>query len=177
MTVDIPNRIAEAMETLSKSRNIDKITVKELTDICGISRQTFYYYFNDLGDVFRLVNERGLKRALKKCTKAASAQEAIEIYILDFLDYYDRIKRGMNGANAAAHVEFVNMSAQRFVTELIKRYSSSALSLKDREFIIGFFASGIAHVIIWQGGKKELDVAHVSERIANLLSCQLGQEQ
>ena len=38
------------MELLSE-KNFDKITVKELVDACGISRNTFYYHYHDIFEV------------------------------------------------------------------------------------------------------------------------------
>ena len=38
------------MELLSE-KNLDKITVKELADVCGISRNTFYYHYHDIFEV------------------------------------------------------------------------------------------------------------------------------
>ena len=38
------------MELLSE-KNLDKITVKELVDACGISRNTFYYHYHDIFEV------------------------------------------------------------------------------------------------------------------------------
>ena len=48
MPVQVKPMIAEAFIRLSKQKNIDKITVKDLVEACGISRQTFYYHFQDI---------------------------------------------------------------------------------------------------------------------------------
>jgi AcrR family transcriptional regulator len=45
---------AVLMETL-KSKTLDKITVKDLVDSCGVSRQAFYYYFNDIYDIIEWI--------------------------------------------------------------------------------------------------------------------------
>ena len=51
MPVQVKPMIAEAFIRLSKQKNIDKITVKDLVEACGISRQTFYYHFQDIYDL------------------------------------------------------------------------------------------------------------------------------
>ena len=48
MPVNMKIKIANALRTLSKQKSIDKITVKDLVELCGISRQTFYYHFQDI---------------------------------------------------------------------------------------------------------------------------------
>ena len=40
--------IAEAFLLAAQQKPIDKVTVKDVVGICGITRQTFYYHFQDL---------------------------------------------------------------------------------------------------------------------------------
>lgn len=47
MPVDVKQVIAETFAGLLEHKNVEKITVKELVDACHISRQTFYYHFQD----------------------------------------------------------------------------------------------------------------------------------
>ena len=44
MPVNVKNLIAETFVKLSDEKNIDKITVKDIVEACGISRQAFYYH-------------------------------------------------------------------------------------------------------------------------------------
>ena len=48
MPVDMKAKIAETLYELLKHKPLDKITVKELVDTCNISRQSFYYHFQDI---------------------------------------------------------------------------------------------------------------------------------
>ena len=43
--------IVDAFIELSKNQSFDKITATEIAKKCGISRQTFYYHFQDVMDV------------------------------------------------------------------------------------------------------------------------------
>jgi len=40
--------ILDALLTMLQDRSLDEITVKDLTEQCGISRQAFYYHFSDI---------------------------------------------------------------------------------------------------------------------------------
>ena len=42
--------VAAAAELLKK-KPLDKITIKEITDTCGLTRNTFYYHFQDIYDL------------------------------------------------------------------------------------------------------------------------------
>lgn len=39
--------IAGSLKSLCKEKPFDKITVSDITNLCGINRQTFYYHFQD----------------------------------------------------------------------------------------------------------------------------------
>lgn len=43
--------IIKAFGEMAAVRPVDKITVKDITDYCGISRNTFYYHFKDIYQV------------------------------------------------------------------------------------------------------------------------------
>lgn len=43
--------ISEAFKALLSQKPIDKITIKEITDLCQVNRQTFYYHFQDIYDL------------------------------------------------------------------------------------------------------------------------------
>ena len=59
------NRIKQSFWGLYKTRNIEKITVQNITDACGIYRTTFYLHFTDVyaileeieGEVFQKLTE------------------------------------------------------------------------------------------------------------------------
>ena len=40
--------LADALKEKMASKPIEKITIQELTDLCGIRRQNFYYHFEDI---------------------------------------------------------------------------------------------------------------------------------
>ena len=43
--------LAAAAAEILRKKSLDKITIKEITDACGLTRNTFYYHFEDLYDL------------------------------------------------------------------------------------------------------------------------------
>ena len=76
MPVQVKPMIAEAFIRLSKQKNIDKITVKDLVEACGISRQTFYYHFQDILEVIEWSMEQAFSHLLEQ-SLAADDPEAV----------------------------------------------------------------------------------------------------
>lgn len=45
--------LSAALKQLMEQKPLEKIKVQEITDLCGIKRQTFYYHFQDIYDLLR----------------------------------------------------------------------------------------------------------------------------
>lgn len=48
----VPGALFDALCILKQSKPKDKITISELINTAGVSRSSFYYYFEDIDDVF-----------------------------------------------------------------------------------------------------------------------------
>lgn len=57
--------IMRVFEELLASKQLDKITVKDVTDRCGISRNTFYYHYQDIYQVFQAYIDYSLEEIFK----------------------------------------------------------------------------------------------------------------
>ena len=47
--------LGSALKKMMAVKAIDKITIKDLVEICGVNRQTFYYHFDDVYDLLEWV--------------------------------------------------------------------------------------------------------------------------
>ncbi len=54
--------IIKSFKELLTRQSIDKITVKEICLHCSVNRQTFYYYFTDIFDIFKYVIFKEMSR-------------------------------------------------------------------------------------------------------------------
>ena len=60
---------ADALLELSKKKSVNKITVKELSDYCGKSSQTFYNHFQDKYELVLWVHTSVVDKFMKKLEK------------------------------------------------------------------------------------------------------------
>ena len=56
--------IVQTFNRLLEKKSIDKITVTDIVNECGIARQTFYYHFQDLEDVVEWSLRQNLERLI-----------------------------------------------------------------------------------------------------------------
>ena len=59
-------QLAAALKTLMERKPLDKITISELTALCKIRRQSFYYHFEDIYDLVRWMFENEAISLLKQ---------------------------------------------------------------------------------------------------------------
>ncbi len=54
-----------AFKKLLLEKPLNKITVQDITDECGVNRQTFYYHFDDIPDFISWICLNDADQALK----------------------------------------------------------------------------------------------------------------
>ena len=74
MPVDMKEVIAQAAMKLLIEKHAKKLTVKDIVEECHITRQTFYYHFADIPEMFRWILEQQGQRALLEAKAQAGGE-------------------------------------------------------------------------------------------------------
>ena len=64
--------ITESFRALLAVKPLDKITVRDIVEDCGLTRNTFYYHYEDIYDLLSDVLESEIERALSVPAGGAS---------------------------------------------------------------------------------------------------------
>lgn len=67
MASNTKQALAESLKKLMENKPLNKITIKDLTDDCEISRMTFYYHFEDIYALIRWICQEDSARAIGSC--------------------------------------------------------------------------------------------------------------
>ena len=78
--------ITESFRALLAVKPLDKITVRDIVEDCGLTRNTFYYHYEDIYDLLSDVLESEIERALSVPAGGASW----ETMLLDMLSFSHR---------------------------------------------------------------------------------------
>ncbi len=76
--------LAAALKEKMRHKPLDKITVREITEECGVNRQTFYYHFEDIYDLLKWVYQQEIIFLMKKQEVVKTWQDAL-LVLLDYL--------------------------------------------------------------------------------------------
>ncbi len=77
--------LAEALKQLLTRKPINKITINDITEQCGISRITFYYHFKDIYDLAEWTLEEAIQQIIGENRYADNWQQG-------FLDLLKEVK-------------------------------------------------------------------------------------
>lgn len=75
--MDSKYRLAEAMKSCMKTTTVENITVKQIVETCGVSRQTFYRNFIDKYDLINWYFDRLLEVSFKEMGSREALREGL----------------------------------------------------------------------------------------------------
>ena len=95
MPIDMKKKIAEAALRLLTEKKARKLTVKDIVEECHITRQSFYYHFEDIPDLLRWVLEQGLERMMEETQAKENGEESIRYFFLMAVNAMPYVRKTM----------------------------------------------------------------------------------
>lgn len=144
MAADMKQTIAQAAKTLLMEKNVKKLTVKDIVEECQITRQAFYYHFEDIPDLFRWMLERDTERTMLEAQSLKSGEQRLRYLFTMAINALPYMKKGMESNYRDELEKFLTQYIQRlfervcdeeglyqdctrFEVKLILRYHSQAI--------------------------------------------------
>ncbi len=93
--MDTKEAIAEAALTLLTRKNVRKLTVKNIVAECGITRQAFYYHFEDIPQLFRWIFEKSAEHILAQARESREPEEELRRFFLMAIHTMPYVKKGL----------------------------------------------------------------------------------
>jgi len=163
--------IAEAFIALMEKKSIDKITVKDVSDACGMARQSFYYHFQDILELVEWISEQTIQDAVARSLKADNPVDAIEQFVSINSNKYVMIKKLMASQRHEQFQKILVDGIQTYLMKLVQhKQPDLPISLNEAETISTFYAYGIAGLLLTYGGSENVDTHKLSEIIYRMLS-------
>ena len=169
MAVNMKSMIADACMTLSKTKDVDKITVTDLVKACHISRQTFYYHFQDILEVLEWSVQQAFQEILAHSMDTEGPEDTLRSFI-ESSSEADALLKKLLHSQRREQIETILVNAVRsYLQEVLNRQDSkSDLPLADAKIMLDFCTYGIVGLLLENCGKKSLDkekMAHQMQRL------------
>ena len=163
--------LASALKQMMSVKPIGKITVKDLVDICGVNRQTFYYHFDDVYDLLEWVFEEDANRVLPHQVVYEHWREDV----MGFMKYLqDNSSFTLNVYNSNSRVYMMRYLRER-MAECIRSFASivsegQTVERQDFEFAVECYADlAIGFIGQWLDRGMQLPKEITEERILRVM--------
>lgn len=169
MTTLTKDAIKNSLMKLLNRKPLNKITVKEIVEDCGINRNSFYYHFDDIPSlVEEIFNDQA--DALLQLDRFDSIYECLMTGIHFALENKTAMMHVYNSANREMFERYLSRVSERTVVAYIDRFAKDlhiagedfdAITLYYKSLLIGF-------VIDWLGSGMKYDLTEKLRRICVL---------
>ena len=171
MSLVTKRALTESVKKLLSQKPLDKITVSDITEDCGVSRMTFYYHFKDIYDLIEWAWTQEAEQAL-------NGQKTYDTWQQGFLQIFRLVQANkpfvMNVYHSISR-EQVELYLYKLTYNLligVVEEKSAGMSVKeeDKHFIADFYKYAFVGLMLdWiRGGMKE-DPEAIISRLSTLI--------
>ena len=170
MPLDMKDNIAEAARRLLMENNVKKLTVKDIVEECQITRQTFYYHFQDIPTLIKDIFTERAEALLKQRPDYASLEDALD----EAVQMVIKNKRIVYHLYRSADRALVEMYLMRICEQVILSYIHNnrgdlPVSPEDKTIIVRYYKCQCFGMIIdWLNSDMRFDIAAEARRMYEL---------
>ena len=149
---NITKKALEAsLKKLMLKKPLDKITIRDITDDCGISRMTFYYHFQDIYDLVEWC-------CIEDATAALQGKKTCDTWNEGLVQIFEAVLENkafiLNAYRCISREQMENFLF-RMTYGLIRgvvdeKSAGTSLTEKEKDFIAGFYKYGfVGEMLDW----------------------------
>lgn len=165
--------LAISLKKLLSKRELSKITIKDITEDSGITRQTFYYHFVDVYDLIEWIFTNEVIKPIKKENDTYEKWQdgflSIFYYVLDNASF---IKNAYNSISRKYVDGFIYKNTYELLKKVVDEEASGMkIREEDKEFVAKFYQYSFVGIIQdWiQSGMQEKP-EDLIEKISKILN-------
>ena len=95
-------RLAEAMKTCMKTTSVDDITIRQIVEVCGVTRQTFYRNFLDKYDLINWYFDKLLLKSFEHMGEGTTVYDGL-VKKFEYLKEHGREPKAVYHSDPDAH--------------------------------------------------------------------------
>lgn len=160
-----------SLKNLLLKKPLDKITINDIAEDCGISRMTFYYHFKDIYDLVEWC-------CLEDATKALEGKKTYDTWQQGFLQIFEAVQENrpfiMNVYRCVSREQVENYLYKLVYSLLLEVVNEKAKGMKvpesDKTFIADFYKFAFVGLMLeWIKNDMKEDPALIVERLSLLV--------
>ena len=164
--------IESSFKKLLSHKTLDKITISDITDDCGINRMTFYYHFKDIYDLIEWICVEDAKQALgDKKTYDTWQEGCLQIFevVLENKQFFLNVYRSISREQVEIYLYKLVYSLLIDVVE--EKAKGMSIRQEDKEFIANFYKYAFVGLMLdWVRNDMKADPKKIVTEISTLIS-------
>lgn len=168
----VTKRALEAsLKKLLLQKPLDKITISDITDDCGINRMTFYYHFKDIYDLVEWI-------CLEDAAKAFEGKKTHDTWREGFLQIFEAVRDNkpfvLNVYRSVSR-EQIELYLYKVTYELLidivnEEAAGMTVRDEDRKFIADFYKFAFVGLMLdWIRSDMKEDPQKILDRLSGLM--------
>ena len=160
-----------SLKKLLLQKPLNKITINDITEDCGVNRMTFYYHFKDIYDLVDWILVEDAQQALE-------GRQSVDDWNQAFLDILLKIQANkllvLNVYRSVSR-EQVEQYLYKMVDPLLHEFADKesrdiSIQDEDKQFVIDFFKYALVGVVLeWIRKDMKTDPVFLTERLDTML--------
>lgn len=131
--------IRDSFVKLLNEKPLSQITVRDIVDDCGVNRNTFYYYFQDLPHLLETMIDEEAERIIREHPTVESVEGCLNAAIGFALENRKAVMHIYHSINRDIYEQYQWRVCEHTVTTYVDGIlSGRAVSAQDRQLIIDY---------------------------------------
>lgn len=162
--------IKEAFLTLLDERPLNRITVKDIVETCGINRNSFYYHYQDLPALLEEIIDERLQALMSDHPTIDSIEDGFDAALDFVLDHKRAVLHIYNSMSRDVFERYLMEVCLYVVTTYINAaFAGQEISKEDKEMLIRYHKCAcFGHMIDWLNTGMKDDVSDYFHRVYDL---------
>ncbi|CAM5211770.1 hypothetical protein UACE39S_03309 [Ureibacillus acetophenoni] len=174
-SIETKRILATSLKELMKTKSLEKISIRELTDNADVNRQTFYYHFEDIYDLLKWTFQQEALQLL-------AAHESVNVWqegLLQLFHYLDENREFSTCALRSlgrSHLKrFFYTDIYNIIGRVVSEFGEKLHAPKDyMSFLTHFFTVSLASLVeSWLMGEMDETPEKLIEMIDLFIQDQL----
>lgn len=160
-----------SLKNMLLQKPLDKITINDIAEDCGINRMTFYYHFKDIYDLIEW-------SCVEDATKALAGKKTYDTWQKGFLQLFDAVKANkpfiMNVYHSVSreHIEtyLFKVTYNLLINVVNEKAVGMEVSTEDKAFIANYYKYAFVGLMLdWIRSDMKEDPEEIINKLSLLM--------
>ena len=163
--------IKQSFLKMLNERPMQQVTIKAIVEDCGINRNTFYYYFEDIPTLLREIVMENADRLIAEHGGADSLEECLAAMTQFARENKKLVMNIFRSANRDLYEQHLTRVSRDIVILYSKKvFGDLSVSEEDKEIMLRFFQCELmGQVLLWLESDMRYDIQKQFARLCELL--------